>query len=113
MKTPDEPVPTVTIGGREVSHLEAALIAQEADRLGVRPSAVGDVAIPRRAPRRVVLSGYRLTLATAATIAAVADAKGLPPVRLLEAIAEEYVRSLNRKRARKKPRGRRGGGRRG
>ncbi|HLL52446.1 MAG TPA: hypothetical protein VK447_02810 [Myxococcaceae bacterium] len=101
MKTRDESAPTVTIGGREVDHLEAALIAQEADRLGVSPGAVGEVAIPRRAPRRVVLSGYRLTLATAAKIAAVAGAKGVPPVRVIEAIAEEYVESLNRKRTRK------------
>ncbi len=112
MEPPDEPAPTVTIGGREVGHLEGALIAQEADRLGVPPSAVGKVRIPRRAPRRVVLSGYRLTLATAATIAATADERGVPPVRVIESIAEEHVKALNRKRSRKTPKGR-GGGRRG
>jgi hypothetical protein len=112
MKPLDEPTPTIAIGGREVSQLVAALIAQEADRLGVRPGAVGDVAIPRRAPRHVVISGFRLTILTAATIAAVADAKGLPPVRVIEAIAEEHVRSLSQKsRTRKTPRRRRGGGR--
>jgi len=109
MKSPDEPTPTVTIGGREVGHLEAALIAREADRLGVPPGAVGEVTIPRRAPRRVVISGFHLTLATAATIAAVADARGLPPVRVIESIAEEHVEALNRKsRPRKRPKGRRG-----
>ena len=108
MATPDEPTPTVTIGGREVGHLEAALITREADRLGVRPSAVGKVRIPRRTPKEVVLSGYRLTLATAATIAATADARGVPPVRVIESIAEEYAKQLNRKT----PKGH-GGGRRG
>jgi len=112
MEPSNEPAPTVTIAGRDVSHLEAALIAQEADRLGVRPSAVGKVRISRRAPKRVVLSGYRLTLATAATIAATADARGVPPVRVIESIAEEYVEELNRKRSRKSPK-RRGGGKRG
>jgi hypothetical protein len=109
MEPPDDTAPTVTIGGREVGHLEAALIARKADRLGVRPSAVGKVRIPRRAPRDVVLSGYRLTLATAATIAATADARGVPPVRVIESIAEEHVRSLKRKRSKKTPKGRGGG----
>jgi len=108
MEPPDTQTPTVTIGGREVSHLEAALIAQKADRLGVCPSAVGKVRFPRRTPREVVLSGYRLTLATAATIAATADARGVPPVRVIESIAEEYAEQLNRKTPK-----RRGGGRRG
>ena len=111
MEPPDTQTPTVTIGGREVSHLEAALIAQKADRLGVCPSAVGKVRFPRRTPKEVVLSGYRLTLATAATIAATADARGVPPVWVIESIAEEYVKALNRKRS-KAPKGR-GRGRRG
>jgi hypothetical protein len=108
MEPPDTQTPTVTIGGREVTHLEAALIAQKADRLGVCPSAVGKVRFPRRTPKEVVLSGYRLTLATAATIAATADARGVPPVRVIESIAEEYAEQLNRKTPK-----RRGGGRRG
>ena len=108
MEPLDESAPTVTIGGREVGYLEAALIAREADRLGVCPSAVGKVRIPRRAPKDVLLSGYRLTLATAAIIAVTADARGVPPVRVIEGVAEEYVKGLKRK-----PKGRRGGGRRG
>jgi len=108
MEPPDTETPTITIGGREVSHLEAALIARKAERLGVCPSAAGKVRFPRRTPKEVVLSGYRLTLATAAKIAATADARGVPPVRVIESIAEEYAEQLNRK----PPKGR-GGGRRG
>ncbi|HLL83006.1 MAG TPA: hypothetical protein VK420_10155 [Longimicrobium sp.] len=98
---------TVTLGGRKVSLLVAALLAQEADRLGTLLSEVGDVASPRRRPTHVVLAGYRLTIATAAEIAATADAAGLQPARVIETIVEEHVAALERKartRTRKRPR---------
>jgi hypothetical protein len=103
---------TVTLGGKKVPLMVAALLAWKADRLGILLSEVGDVAIPRRRPTHVVLAGYRLTIATAAEIAAAADAGGLPPVRVIEKIVEEHVEALDRKaRARKRARPR-GGGRR-
>jgi len=104
---------TVTLGGKKVSLLVAALTAREADRLGILLREVGDVAIPRRAPTRVVLAGYRLTIATAAAIAAAADAKGHPPARVIEAIVEEHVEALGRKARTRKTKRPRGGGRRG
>ena len=62
MEPPDTETPTVTIGGREVSHLVAALIAQESDRLGILPGQVGDVVIPDPAPTHVMISGYSLSI---------------------------------------------------
>ena len=46
---------TVRIGGREVPIVVAALIAEEADRLGLLPSQVGDVVFPEPAPTQVHL----------------------------------------------------------
>jgi hypothetical protein len=93
----NEPAPTVAIGGREVSIVMAALIAQEADRLGILPGLVGDVAIPDPAPTHVVLSGFRLSVATGAAIAAAADARGLHPVRVIQSIVQEQAEALARK----------------
>ena len=93
----NEPAPTVTIGGREVSHLVAALIAQEVDRLGILPREVGDVAIPSPEPTHVTISGLRLSIATGAAIAAVADQQGLHPVRVIQGIVREHAEALARK----------------
>jgi hypothetical protein len=92
-----EPVPTVTIGGREVSHLVAALIAQEADRLGILPGEVGDVVIPSPEPTHVMMSGLRLSIDTSAAIAAVADKQGLHPISVIQDIVREHAESLDRK----------------
>ncbi|HLL52016.1 MAG TPA: hypothetical protein VK447_00635 [Myxococcaceae bacterium] len=97
METPDEPAPTVTIGGREVSHLVAALIAQESDRLGILPGQVGDVMIPDPAPTHVMISGYSLSIETSAAIATFADANGLHPVRVIQDIVREHAEALDRK----------------
>jgi hypothetical protein len=93
----DEPAPTVTIGGREVTQVVAALIAQEADRLGILPGQVGDVVLPTPEPTHVMISGLRLTIATSAAIAAFADANGLHPVRVIQDIVREHAEALDRK----------------
>lgn len=96
---------TVMVGGRQVPDLVAALLAQEADRLGILPRRVGDVVIPTPAPTHVRIAGYRLTITTAAAIATVADAQGMHPRRVLESIVEEQTEALNR-RARRRDTGR-------
>lgn len=78
----------------------AALMAQEADGLGVLLGEVGDVVVPEPAPTHVRISRYRLTIATAAGFAMVADARGMHPKRLLEFVLEEYADAFGR-RARK------------
>ncbi len=90
---------TVWIGGREVPIVVAALIAEEADRLGLLPSQVGDVVIPVPAPSHVEISGLRLSIATAAALAEAADEKGVHPVRMVELVVREHAEDLN-KRAR-------------
>jgi hypothetical protein len=86
--------------------LLAALIAQEADRLGVLPGQVGDVVVPEPEPSTVVIAGFRLSLEAGAQIAALADAEGLTPKKLIEKVVTEHAEALHR-RARARPRGRR------
>jgi len=97
MDTPDDAPETVTIGRREVSPLVAALIAQESDRLGILPGKVGDVAIPQPEPTHVMIAGFSLSIATSAFIAAMADAWGMHPKKLLEAILTEHAEALERR----------------
>ena len=95
--TPHNAAQTVPIGGHQVTVLVAALIAQEADRLGVLPNDVGDVAIPDPAPTHVTIAGYRLTIGTAAAIATAADEQGMHPKRVIESIVEERAEALDRR----------------
>jgi hypothetical protein len=88
---------TVMIGGREVSLLMAALLAQEADRLGVLPGQVRQLAVPDPAPTHVLISGFRLSIGTGAAIAAASDAQAMLPVKVIESILREYAESLGRK----------------
>jgi len=97
METPDTPTPTVTIGGREVSHLVAALIARESDRLGILPGEVGAVAIPAPSPSEVVIAGFRLSIEASAKIAAEADTLGVLPERVIATILRETTESLDRR----------------
>jgi hypothetical protein len=97
MPTRKEPAATVTIGGREVPLLKAALIAQEADCLGVLPHQVGDVVIPQPAPAHVMIADLRLSIAAGAEIAAAADARGVHPVRVIQSIVRDYAKSLNKR----------------
>ncbi|HLL55335.1 MAG TPA: hypothetical protein VK447_17385 [Myxococcaceae bacterium] len=97
MEPSNEPASTVTIRGREVNPLVAALIAQEADRLCILPGLVGDVVLPAPAPTHVMISGFRLSIATSAAIAAFADANGLHPVRVIQDILREHTEALDRK----------------
>lgn len=99
--TPYKARSTVAIGGREVPLLTAALLAQEADRLGILSGNVGDVVVPVPEPTHVRIAGFRLTIATAAAIATVADAQGMHPKRLLESIVEEQTETLNRRARRR------------
>jgi hypothetical protein len=92
---------TVILGGREVTLLKAALIAQEADRLDLVPGQVRRVTVPRPAPTHVVITGYRLTIATGAAIAAEADARGVRPKKLIEAIVMEHANALTRRARRR------------
>jgi len=94
---------SVRIGGREVPVLVAALIAQEADRLGILPGQVGDVALPDPPPTSVVIAGFRLSLVAGAHIAALADAEKLRPKKLLEKLVTEHAQALER-RARRRER---------
>src|SRR5690242_5953189 len=97
MPTYKAPPATVRIGGREVSPLVAALIAQESDRLGILPGKVGDVVIPQPEPTHVMIAGFSLSIATSAFIAAMADAQGMHPKKLLEAIVTEHAQGLERR----------------
>jgi len=102
MKTPDDKAPkTLTIGGRDVSPLVAALLAQESDRLGVRPAEVGDVAIPDPAPSKVLIAGFTLSIETGAALAKMADEKGTHVDAQISAILEEAAAALE-KRARRR-----------
>ncbi|HLL84269.1 MAG TPA: hypothetical protein VK420_16520 [Longimicrobium sp.] len=88
---------SVRLRGRQVSALKAALIAQEADRLGVLPRDVGDVVVPKPAPKTVLLAGFTVSIAAGAAIAEVSDAEGIHPKKLIERITHEYAEALDRR----------------
>ncbi len=92
------------IGGKDVSRLVAALMAEVADRRGVLLSEVGDVAIPNPTPSTVRIAGFTVSLEAGAAIAAEADARGLHPKKLIEAIVVEHVEALGRRGRRRAPR---------
>ncbi|HLL52258.1 MAG TPA: hypothetical protein VK447_01845 [Myxococcaceae bacterium] len=96
-----KPPATVSIGGREVPLVVAALIAQESDRLGIPPGQVGEVTSPEPAPTHVEIAGYRLTIETGAQLAAQADALGVLPKRAIEGIVTEHVEALERRARRR------------
>lgn len=80
-----------------MTHLVAALIAQEADRLDLLPGQVRKVTVPKPAPTHVLISGFRLTLDAGAAIAAEADARGQRPKKLIETIVTEHASALTRR----------------
>ncbi len=99
---PNDTPATVTIGGREVPLLMAALMAQEADRLGVLPDQVRHVAVPDPVPTHVLISRLRQTIGPGAAIATASDAQAMLPVKVIESILRDYAEALGRKaRARK------------
>lgn len=97
MPTNKAPSTTVRIGRRKVSLLIAALIAQESDRLGILPGKVGKVVIPRPEPTHVMIAGLRLSIGASAYIAEMADAKGMHPKKLIEAVVTERTEALARR----------------
>jgi len=102
MKTPDDNAPvTVTIGGRKVSPLVAALIAQESARLGILPAQVGPVDIPNPPPTQVVIVGFTLSIETGAALAERADEKGTEVDAQMSAILEAAADAFERRARRR------------
>ena len=102
METPDDnTAATITIGGRKVSPLVAALLAQESDRLGITPAQVGDVTIPEPAPTTVLIAGLTVSIETGAALAKKADKKGTHVDAQISAILEEAAKALERRARRR------------
>lgn len=99
----EDPAATVPIGGKEVPVWLAALIAQEADRLGLLPSKVGDLVLPERVPTHVQIAGFTFTVEAAAQLAAEADAREMLLPEVMGALLDEHF-------ARRKRRGKEGRG---
>lgn len=87
----EEPLATVHIGGREVSLLVAALLAQQAEVIGILPAKVGDVVLPEPPPTHVVLAGLELSVLAAALIAVEADQRQMLIPDVMAAILDEEV----------------------
>jgi len=87
----------VMLAGRSVPLLEAALMAQEADRRGVLPRKVRRVALPQPAPTHVVISGQRLSLEAAAIFAREADARGVLLGALISDVLNKQAPRLERR----------------
>ncbi len=100
MKKPRHLPDTVTIGGKQVPLLRAALIAQEADRRKVLPREVREVAIPSPAPSHVNVCRCHLSVGAAAALAAAADAQGLQIEKVIRVIVEDYAAPHEPMRAR-------------
>ena len=92
---------SVRIGGKKVSVLRAALMAQEADRLGVLVGKVEDLVLPRSAPATVRIAGITVSIAAGATLARVADEEALHPKKLIEQIVHEHAQALGRRARRR------------
>jgi hypothetical protein len=91
----------VRIGGRDVSEVMAALMAQEADRLGVLPGELGELSLPDPVPATVRISGFEVSIGTGAAIAKAADELRLHPKRLIEKIVEEHAEARARRARRR------------
>jgi len=101
MKKTNKAPATMTIGGRKVSPLVAALLAQESDRLGITPAQVGDVAIPEPAPTTVQIAGLTVSIETGAALAKQADEKGTHVDAQISAVLEETAAALARRARRR------------
>jgi hypothetical protein len=57
--THEKPAGTGAPGAADMNDLVATLTAEEADRLGLSPSEMGDVELPEHAPAHVLIAGFR------------------------------------------------------
>lgn len=94
MTTHNKPSATVTIAGKTVPRLQAALMFQEAYRLGVQLGEVGAVELPESAPRSIEIGGKRISVAAGAALAVASDSQGVPPRKLLDSVVETYLKKM-------------------
>jgi len=99
-----KPRARVTIAGRKVPVLRAALMAQEADRRGVLPRQVRRVGVPEPAPTHVFIASQRLSVEAAAVFAEVADARGILLEALLAQILNEQAVKIGQRARRRETR---------
>jgi len=90
--------------GQTVPVLRAALIAVEADRLGVLPRKVRRVEIPDPAPTHVVIARQTVSVQAAAILAEEADARGLLLETLVTQIVHEAASGFDRRAKRRRTR---------
>jgi len=90
----------VTIGGRTVPVLKAALLAVEADRLRVLPREVRRVTVPECAPTHLVIARQTVSVQAAAILAEQADARGLLLETLVTQVVQERARRFGQRRRR-------------
>ena len=95
MTTHNRPPATVTIAGQTVPLLQAALMFQEAYRLGVQLGEVGAVEFPESVPRSIAIGGKRISVAAGAALAVASDSQGVPPRKLLDSLEETYIEELH------------------
>jgi len=87
----------VRIGGRRVPLLRAALIAVEADRLGVLPRKVGTLEVPDPAPTHVVIARQTVSVYAAAILGEQADAQGVTLEALVTRIVHEKAERIGQR----------------
>jgi hypothetical protein len=95
MTSRDKPPTTVAIAGKTVSLLQAALMVQQADRLGVLPGEVGTIVPSEPTPTSVEIGGKAVSIEAGAALAVASDSQGMPPRKLLDSLVETYIKEMH------------------